>query len=325
MEKSCLIAGGSGFLGGHLAEALVANDYKVRATYFSNPGGLPPSRKNLETLKMDLCDKNKTTEAFRNMDFVILSTNVSPYNMSKNQYDKKIYQINTEGVENTIQAATTHNIKKIIFMSSVAALGLEPGVTFYDETFRGVPTDAYGKSKLEAEKILLDAYGSGKVDVSILRPSAIYGKGNLGPLTKIFYFINKGLVPIMGNGENLQCATYVGNVVKAAIALMEKRKSSGSIYIITDEAPYTVNDLIRAVGKEMKKNYRTIRFPVWLLRGAGEVCDFLGKISGQYLPFSRLAVEAIIANRVFKVDKIQKELDFSIEYNLESGVRNTFL
>lgn len=42
-------------------------------------------------------------------------------------------------------------------------------------------------------------------------------------------------------------------------------------------------------------------------------------------PISRLAVEAVISNRVFKMDKTQKELDFSIEYNLESGVRNAFL
>ena len=128
----------------------------------------------------------------------------------------------------------------------------------------------------------------------------------------------------MGNGENLQCATYVGNVVQAAITLMEKSTSSGSIYIITDATPYTVNDLIRTVGNEVNKNYRTIHFPVRLLLSAGEVCDFLGKISGKYLPFSRLAVEAIISNRVFKIDKIRKELDFSIEYDLKSGVRNTF-
>lgn len=325
MEPSCLIVGGSGFLGGHLAKALVTLNYKVRASYFSNPEGIPPSSRNLESLKVDLCDKNEITASCQEIDFVFLSTNVSPYNMSKDQYDKKIYQINTEGVENAIQAATTHNVKKIIFVSSVAALGLDPSVTCYDENFTGTPEDAYGRSKLAAEKILLDAYAQGKVDVSILRPSAIYGKGDLGPLTKIVYFINKGVVPVMGDGKNLQCATYVGNVVNAAIALMENRKSSGSCYIITDETPYMVNDLIRAVGREVGRKYQMIHFPVGLLRCAGEVCDFLGKISGQYLPLSRLAVEAIVANRVFKVDKIQKELNLSIEYDLKTGIRNTFL
>ena len=131
--------GGSGFLGGHLTKALIANNYKVGATYFSNPLGLPHSHKNLETRKLDLCNLKDTTAAFRGVDYVFLSTNVSPYNMSKDQYDKKIYQINTTGVENAIQAAAVHNIKKIIFMSSVAALGLQPGVTHYDESFRGVP------------------------------------------------------------------------------------------------------------------------------------------------------------------------------------------
>jgi nucleoside-diphosphate-sugar epimerase len=325
MKKSCLIVGGSGFVGRHLTDALMTQNYKVRATYFSNPERLPSSGNDLETLKVDLCDKNEISAACQGVDFMFLSTNVSPYNMSKEHYDKKIYQINTQGVENAIQAATTHNIKKIVFMSSVAALGLKSGMTHYDESFRGTPEDAYGRSKLQAEQILLDAYRSEKVDTSILRPSAIYGKGDLGPLTKIVYFINKGLVPVMGDGENLQCATYVGNVVNAAIALMENKKSSGSLYLITDENAYTVNDLIRAVGKAMGKNYRMLHFPVGLLRCLGDACDFLRKISGHYLPFSRLGVEAIVANRVFRVNKIQKELSFSIEYDLQSGVRNTFL
>ncbi len=276
-------------------------------------------------MQVDICEKQEISKACQNMDYVFLSTNINPSNMSKEQYEKKIYQINTEGVENTIQAAIAHNVKKIVFISSVSAIGMEPGIDIYDESFCKIPDEAYGRSKLAAEKILLNTYQKGIIDISILRPSAIYGKDDLGLLTKIVYFIDKGIVPMMGNGENLQSVTYIDNVVNASIALMENNRSSGSIYIISDRTPYTVNELVQAVGKEIGKNYRTIHFPVFLLRCAGNAFDFFGKISGRNLPYSREGVESIVSSRAFRVDKIQKELNFSIEHNLESGLRNTFL
>jgi len=76
---------------------------------------------------------------------------------------------------------------------------------------------------------LQDYYRKGLIDGAILRPLGIYGPGGFGPLGKIVGFLNKGFVPIIGNGENLQSIVYVGNVANAAIAVAETNLSPGAV------------------------------------------------------------------------------------------------
>jgi len=173
-------------------------------------------------------------------------------------------------------------------------------------------------------RILLDYYRQGMIDVSILMPSAIYGRGSLGPLRKIVNFINRGIVPVVGNGENLQCLTYVGNVANAAIALAEASKSSGQKYIITDETPYTVNQIVRVAGHESGKHFIMVHLPVFFLRSAATLLDYFSKISNKQMPLSRNSVTAIVQDRIFKIDKIRNELGFHFEFDLVSGIQRTF-
>jgi len=322
MQKSCLVIGGSGFLGGHLVSKLLSMNYKVTATFKSHPRKEISQNPNLSFLKADICQASEIEDLFRDLDYVFMCANVSHSNLSKEEYERQITQINTEGIHNVAQSMIKHKVKKLVFLSSVAAMGAKTGIEQYDENASFEPEEAYGKSKLAAEKILLEYCQKGLIDTAILRPSGIYGPGGLGPLGKIVGFLNKGFVPIIGNGKNLQSIVYVGNVVNAAIALAEQSSLPDTTYLISDDRPYSVNELISTTARVMGKKHKIIHFPVSFFRFCGWILDCISGITGKQMPVSRSSVDAITASRVFKVERIKADLGFKFEFELETGLRH---
>jgi len=325
MQKSCLVIGGSGFLGGYLVNKLLSMDYKVTSTYNSQPRKEKSLDPNLSFCKADICERDEIEGLFSGLDYVFLCVNISPVNLSKEEYKRRITRINTKGVHNVAQCMIKYKTKVLVFLSSVAAMGAKTDTACYDESTSFEPEEAYGKSKLLAEKTLQDYYRKGLIDGAILRPSGIYGPGGFGPLGKIVGFLNKGFVPIIGNGENLQSIVYVGNVANAAIAVAETNLSPGAVYVISDNRPYSVNEMISTTARIMGKKYRTIHFPVSIFRFIGWALDCISLVTGKQMPISRNSIEAITVSRVFKVDKIKNVLDFKFEFELEDGLRQTIV
>ena len=324
MQKSCLVIGGSGFLGGHLVNKLLSMNYKVTSTYNSRPRGEISHDPNLSFCKADICERDEIEGLFSGLDYVFMCVNVSPFNLSKEEYKRRITRINTEGVHNVAQCMIKYKTKILVFLSSVAAMGAKTETECYDESTSLEPEEAYGKSKLLAEKTLQDFYRKG-LGGAILRPSGIYGPGGFGPLGKIVGFLNRGFVPIIGNGENLQSVVYVGNVVNAAVAVAESNALPGAVYLISDNRPYSVNEMISTTARIMGKKYRTIHFPVSIFRFIGWALDCISVVTGKQMPISRNSIEAITASRVFKADKIKNVLGFKFEFDFEDGLRQTLV
>ena len=323
MQKSCLVIGGSGFLGGHLVRKLLSINCRVTSTYNSRPIKEGNPDPNLSLSKADVCKKDEIESVFPDLDYVFMCANVSPFNLSKEEYKRRVTQINTEGINNVAQCMIKYKTKFLVFLSSVAAMGANSDTECYDESISFEPEEIYGKSKLLAEKTLQNYFKKGLIDGAILRPSGIYGPGKFGPLEKIVNFLNKGFVPIIGNGENLQSVVYVGNVVNAAITVAETNSSPGAVYLISDNRPYSVNEMISTTARIMGKKYRTIHFPVSVFRFIGWVLDWVSVITGKQMPVSRSSIDAITAGRIFKVDKIKNALGFEFEFELEDGLRQT--
>ena len=323
MQKSCLVIGGSGFLGGHLVAKLLSMDWKVTATYNSQPREEKSHNPNLNFCKADVCEGDEMEDLFLDLDYVFMCVNVSPLNLSKEEYKRRITRINTEGVHNVVRLMIKYKTKRLVFFSSVAAMGAKADTECYDESTLFEPEEAYGKSKLFAEKILQGYFMKGLIRGTILRPSGIYGPGGFGPLGKIVGFLNKGFVPVIGNGENLQSIVYVGNVVNAAIAAAETKSPPGAVYLISDKRPYSVNEMISTTARIMGKKYRTIHFPVLIFGFFGWALDCMSVITGKQMPISHDSVKAITASRVFKVNKIKNILGFKFEVEFEEGLRKT--
>lgn len=171
-----LVTGATGLVGGHLLRRLVASGHKVRAIYRSV---IPESdiSKQVEWVKADILDVIALEEAMQGVHQVYHCAAVVSFNPDQK---KQLHHVNTEGTANVVNAALEANVQKLIFMSSVAALGRIREDVAIDETMNWTPETSnseYGKSKYMAEMEVWRAIGEG-LNAVIVNPVIILGAGD---------------------------------------------------------------------------------------------------------------------------------------------------
>ena len=328
MEKTkpmsnALIIGAAGFIGGHLAERLCSKGYKVIALVRKNSDTRFLKTLDVELRFGDLLQPQSLKNVFAGIDIVFCLANVKPVGKSQKEYENNLYRLHIDGTKNLIRACKFNNVRRLIYLSSVAVVGYKSGVNFYDEFSMARPVDTYGKAKLAAEKILHKASKNSEMDVTILRPPGVFGDRGPGALGKIIFFVEKKLIPIMGSGRNRQSLTYVGNVANEAIYLAEHSASIGKTYITSDDKPYTVNEVVNAVSKAMNVRSLKIHIPIWLVMSGISGLNFFGNLIFKKELIKKDNFIAISTERIFDGSRIFKELGYKQEYDLATAIRRT--
>ena len=163
-------------------------------------------------------------------------------------------------VNNTLllaQKAKQSGVKQFVFMSSVKVYG-EESDTPYTEITKCEPQDDYGKSKLEAEKKLMEIKDD-DFTVSILRTPIVYGTGVKANIQNLIKLVNK--VPILpfGGIENRRSMVYIGNLCKLIDKLCETQLSG--IFLAGDDRPISTTKLIELIAKELDKTIYLVKIP----------------------------------------------------------------
>lgn len=279
--KKILITGSSGRLGKHLIKAL--------------------ENKGIETIEFDkkyghdILDKKSIEKMVKGSDVIFHLAGTVDYSISK----EMMYKINVEGTKNIVDISGD---RKIIFMSSTAVYGKKLYRIPADENTKLVPTDFYGKTKLEAEKIILKNNG-----ISI-RSADIYGPGFEEGYFKIFDLIEKNKMFILGNGKNRIQYIYVNDLVNALINA-EKYGIPGESYNIAGDDIKTQEELYKLIANQLGVTPPTKHIPIWLSK-------IIYKLKGNKKMIAY--IEKLSADRIFDISKAEKELKWNprISYNI---------
>ncbi len=180
-----LVTGGAGLLGNALIEMLLENGKKVRAIYNRTTLAINPHT-NFETFKCDILDVYELEDAMQNVTEVYHCAGLVSFNPKD---EKKLYSINVEGTANIVNAALNTGVRKLVHVSSVAALGrIRPG-EMIDETMvwtEETSNSKYGHSKYLGEMEVWRGVAEG-LNAVVINPSIILGAGNWNEgSTKIF-------------------------------------------------------------------------------------------------------------------------------------------
>lgn len=224
------ITGATGFIGGNLARALVADGHQVRALVRPssdrrNVAGLP-----IETVAGDLDDPQVLAEQLAGCDCVF---HVAAHYSLWAKDRQAIYRANVTGTKNLLAAAQTVHIKRFIHTSSVAAIGVPaPGALANEETQTTVEAlvSDYKKSKFLAEQAALEAARNG-LDVVIVNPSTPIGAHDVKPTPTgeiILRFLQDRMPAYVHTGLNL---IDVDDVARGHI-LAWRRGRRGERYIL---------------------------------------------------------------------------------------------
>jgi len=170
------VTGGSGLVGTHLISGLVANGQAVKAMYRSNIPQFTGSDK-VQWVEGDIVDPLFLEEVVTGVDKVYHCAGMVSFSPKQKQ---QLYKINVEGTANIVNACISCGVKKLLFVSSVAALGrIRPG-QMVNETMQwteDTSNSTYGKTKYLAEMEVWRGIAEG-LDAVIVNPVIILGGSN---------------------------------------------------------------------------------------------------------------------------------------------------
>lgn len=174
----------------------------------------------------------------------------------KNENPAQYYEINVDLTSKLIEKCLSSNCPHFIYMSSIKIYG-DTVSSIINENSPYNPTDDYGKSKQQAEELLLAE--SNKISIAIIRPPLIYGPGVKGNMLKLMKLAKKDIyLPFkeMGNARTLVSLSNLSQlIVKIALT-----KSSG-IFLASDGDPKSTSEIIRAIKNAFGINHKLLKIP----------------------------------------------------------------
>ncbi len=288
-----LVTGGAGFIGSHIATALIARGDRVRVFDDLSSGRrenldlacatLPKSAQGpdspLELVVGDLTDSEAVAAACEGVAGVFHeAAQVSvPQSIAK---PVRSYEVNALGTLHVLEGARRHGVPRVVFAASSAAYGdtLElPKV----ETMTPAPKSPYAGGKVAAEHMLA-VYGAlhGIRTVS-LRYFNVFGPRQVddSPYTGVIAIFARALLEgrratIYGNGEQTRDFTYIDNVVQANLAAMGRDVPPGSLVNVGSGASISVNQLYRAMAEQLGLSIE----PIYAPAREGDVRDSLASL-----------------------------------------------
>jgi dihydroflavonol-4-reductase len=179
-KGTVLVTGGTGFLGSYILKHLVEKGYPVRAIRRSEkalPWISPAILNKVEWVEGDVLDVVTLQDAMEGVDVVIHSAAIVSF-VKKDR--KEMYQVNVDGTANVVNMALEKNVRRLVHISSVAALGRTAGGGHVNEEKKWEESKVntnYGLSKYKGELHVWRGIGEG-LEAVILNPSTILGFGD---------------------------------------------------------------------------------------------------------------------------------------------------
>lgn len=175
-----LVTGGTGFLGSYLIKNLVEKGLPVRALQRTDnfPFYIPRIiYDKVEWIKADVLDLVSLDDAMKNVDSIIHTAAIVSFSKDRR---REMYQVNVEGTENVVNMALENNVKRLVHISSIAALGrtTKPEMVTEEKKWEANPNNThYAISKHHAEIHAWRGFAEG-LDGVVLNPSTILGYGD---------------------------------------------------------------------------------------------------------------------------------------------------
>jgi len=248
-----LITGATGFIGSHLTEALLNENFDVYCIV-RNPLKLRFLQGlNVKIIQGD-CSQKETIEKIRwDFDYIF---NLS--GITKATHPEEFFQSNYLGTKNLVEVVAERNpsLKRFVHVSSLAAVGPCRDGKPVDEKTEPAPISEYGKSKLMGEKAV--EFFKDRLPITIIRPPAVYGPRDSDFLT-FFKMIKVGVVLYLT--EAIYSMIYVNDLVNGIITASKSEKAVGETFFIAESQPYDTHQIVEAISDAVGKRPVKIKIP----------------------------------------------------------------
>ncbi|MEN6432047.1 MAG: NAD-dependent epimerase/dehydratase family protein, partial [Smithella sp.] len=313
-----LVTGATGAVGPCIVTALCDAGCRVRTLSIDSP---PASFEamNVEAMIGDVTDVSAVHDAMQNVDSVIhlaaLLHIENPPPALKEKYEK----INVGGTSTVIAAAVQAGVRRAVLFSTIAVYG-QSGGQILTEDSRPCPDTFYARTKLDAERIVLNAKdNNGERIGTVLRMGAIYGSRIKGNYQRLLQSLAKGRFIPIGDGSNRRTLVYDKDVANAVLLAIRHPAAAGKIFNVSDGKFHTVNDLISIMCRVLNRKPPGLKLPVGPVRFAAGLVEDMARLAGIQPPIMRATIDKYTEDVAVDSQRIQCELGFVPQYDLSAG------
>ncbi|HUF75779.1 MAG TPA: NAD-dependent epimerase/dehydratase family protein, partial [Longimicrobiales bacterium] len=256
MSGRALVTGATGMLGSYIVERLLAEGWEARALVRRTTGeGEPTARPaawmdglSVERVHGSLEDRGSLLAGAAGCDVIFHAAAA----IGSGGTWAAFYRGNVEGTAHVVAAAEAAGAR-LVHVSSTAVYGRE---RYRDEpTDESVPLpdlpehDVYGRSKQEAEALVLDAHRRGRVWAAVVRPPVMFGKRDRQFAPRIGPVFARGVFPRIAGGDTTLSIAHAESVAEGAVLAARADRAGGRTYLLSNDYPVTVTDLVRCAAE----------------------------------------------------------------------------
>jgi UDP-glucose 4-epimerase len=301
-QRRYLVTGAQGFIATALCCSLQARGHLVRAV-IRHPGQGHWD----ESIHCDLGAKPLPAELMDGVDGVFHLAGIAHVQDIAGVPDAVYQRINVDATSALLDSAARRGVKGFVYFSSIKAAA-DPGPHCVDESWDAAPSDAYGRSKREAEQRVLAVGRATGMHVCNLRPCLVYGPGVKGNLARMIDAIERGVFPPLPEFNNRRSMVGLNDLIEAAWLAMNRREANGRTYIVSDGEPYSTRALFVAISRALGKPVPGWSIPSVVLRAGAAAGDLAARITDRPMPFSSAVLDRLRGSACYRSEQIRRQL-----------------
>lgn len=313
-----LVTGAGGFIGRHLVASqaklgrtVVALDLDLSALAGLDMGDA------VQLVEGDITDGDLRGRALEGVDTVF---HLAAAHLSIRAPASVYTDVNVEALRGLVSRSREEGVRRFVHCSTVGVYGALESLPA-DESTECRPEYAYEKTKLEGERVLLEAHRRWGFPVTVLRPAWVYGPGC--PRTeKLFRSIRRGRFLVAGDGGSFRHSVYIRDMTRAFELATQADGAVGRVVIVADDEAVTVRTLVDEVaGIVGARAPRSVPFRA--LHAVGRAAEVAFGLLSREPPVSTRSLRFFSGNTAFDTARARAILGFRPRYGIREGLRET--
>ena len=306
------ITGATGFVGGHLANVLLARGDEVKALARTPAPALAEAGAVVISGSLD-----DVTALRRLVEGAEVVHHVGGAIAARSEAD--LMRVNAEGTARLADVARAVGVRRLVYVSSIAVSGpSEPGNPLI-EAGAARPVTPYGRSKQAGEEAVV---ASG-VRYTIVRPPVVYGPRDKA-LLRLFRLARRGFAPLLGDGSQELSLIFAADLARALLAASSSPMAEGRTYHTAHPEVVTQRELVQAIGRALGRTARTFALPPPVVRTLLALSGAAARVSGRvtFLEPSK-APEFLAPAWTCASDALAQDVGWHAAVGLREGLEET--
>lgn len=306
-----LVTGAAGFVGRALVSRLAALGLTVQGTDLV-AGAVP-------TVHLDVTDGGEVFDVFERLAPRIVVHAAALVDVGVPQ--DRAQQVNVLGTENVLDAAAAGDVQRLVHVSSIAALGLDPGPGAGPDSPLVFDTgEPYFDTKAAAEALVRVAMDRKALPAVVVRPGDVYGPGCEPWVARPLGLMRRRFPVLIGGGKGLIAHTWIDNLVDGLVLACTHADAVGRVFQVTDGVDDTtlaayLTRLAAAAGVRAPR----ASLPSGIGVGIGALLERYGRVTGRPVPFTRQAIRYLVRRATYSIDAAREVLGYVPAVGLDEG------